>query len=202
MEYGFHLGGMSALYLRGYTHYVRLGGGFDLYLFGSDIPSWLGKLEMDARVLHRKSALFGEDTVGIENSRFWFTETPGAELEQSPWQWPMRASTAERAILEALDELPKSESFHMVDVAFESLTGLRPQLLTTLLTKCRSVKVKRLFFVYADRHLHTWRKYIDTSKIEMGRGDRALAPGGRLHPTYRITVPPDLMPMDTSDAAP
>ncbi|WP_281061966.1 hypothetical protein [Mesorhizobium sp. M7A.F.Ca.ET.027.02.1.1] len=31
---------------------------------------------------------------------------------------------------------------------------------------------------------------MDAWKIEMGHGDRALVPGGRLHPTYRAKLPP------------
>jgi hypothetical protein len=156
---------------------------------------------MDARVVRRTSSLFSTDPVGIESNEFSLSENSDTESVQSPWQWPLRTSSAERAILEALDELPKSESFHTIDVTFESLVSLRPKLLTTLLAKCRSVKVKRLFFVYADKHAHAWREHIDMSKIEMGRGDRALAPGGRLHPAYRITVPADLIPSETNHAA-
>src|SRR5690606_441471 len=95
------------------------------------------------------------------------------------------------------DEVPKGESFHNVDVAFESLANLRPRLMTTLLAQCRSVKAKRLFFVYADKHSHAWRRHIDMSGIDLGKGDRALTPGGRLHPVYRITIPTDLMPKET-----
>jgi len=63
------------------------------------------------------------------------------------------------------------------------------------------VKVKRLFFVYADKHAHAWRRHIDVSKIDMGRGDRALVSGARLHPLYRITIPADLLPQEAEDGA-
>jgi hypothetical protein len=86
-------------------------------------------------------------------------------------------------------------------MVFEGMVNLRPKMLTTLLTRCRSVKVKRLFFVYADKHAHAWLKHIDRSQIDMGRGDRALVPGGRLHPIYRITVPADLVPKENMDGA-
>ena len=62
-----------------------------------------------------------------------------------------------------------------------------------VLQACRSVKVRRLFFVYADRHEHGWRKHLDTSGIDFGSGPRALKEGGRLHPTYRIYVPEALV---------
>ena len=109
------------------------------------------------------------------------------------WRWPIKASSPERAILEALDELPRDASFENLDKVFEGLTTLRPGRLMALLTACRSVKVRRLFFVFADRHGHGWRKYLDSSKIDFGSGPRALAAGGRLHPVYRIYVPQDLV---------
>jgi len=65
---------------------------------------------------------------------------------------------------------------------------------------CKSVKVKRLFFVFADRHAHAWRKYIDREAINLGKGDRALVNGGKIHPLYRITIPADLLP--TPNGAP
>ena len=72
--------------------------------------------------------------------------------------------------------------------------SLRPRQLTVLLCACRSVKVRRLFFVFADRHQHGWRKHLNTSEVDFGSGPRALVSGGRFHPTYRISVPLSLMP--------
>ena len=85
-------------------------------------------------------------------------------------------------------------------MVFEGLVSLRPTQLDALLSTCRSVKVRRLFFVFADRHRHAWRKYLDTSKIDFGSGPRALVSGGKLHPTYRISVPADLIASPGTDA--
>jgi hypothetical protein len=197
MRHKFHVGAASALALRGQTHYLSLGGEFSLYLFGSDIPPWLSRLRTDARVITRNDVLFGDDAVGVEDSDFSLLNDPDAERAQSPWRWPIPMSSPERAILEMLDELPAGESFHTIDMAFESLANLRPKLLTTLLARCRSVKTKRLFFVYADKHDHAWRRHIDMSAIDLGKGDRSLMQGGRLHPVYRITIPDNLMPRET-----
>ena len=116
------------------------------------------------------------------------------------WRWPLQASSPERAILEALDELPNHGSFEALDKILEGLTTLRPKLLMTLLAACRSVKVRRLFFVFADRHQHGWRKHLDASKIDFGSGPRALVAGGWLHPTYRIYVPRGFAPEIDSGA--
>lgn len=67
----------------------------------------------------------------------------------SPWCWPLKVSSPERAILEALDELPAHATFDNLDMIFQGLTNLRSRRLMTLLRACRSIKVKRLFFVFA-----------------------------------------------------
>jgi hypothetical protein len=69
---------------------------------------------------------------------------------------------------------------------------LSPRRLEKLLADCRSIKVKRLFFFFADRHQHAWLKRIDRSQIDLGTGKRMLVKGGRLDPVYQITVPDDL----------
>ena len=76
---------------------------------------------------------------------------------------------------------------------------LRPELLMKLLQACRSVKVKRLFFVFADHHPHAWRQYLDTSHIGLGSGPRALIDGGKLHPVYRIAVAASHLPRYAGD---
>ena len=190
MKYDVHLGGESALDFEGYTHYLRFGGQPRVQFYG-DVPSWLGRMPMQTQVVVRQRTLFGEDPIGVHDAdRKARPSGPMVDV----WRWPLRASSPERAILEALDELPHSASFENLDKVFEGLTSLRPMQLMALLTACRSVKVRRLFFVYADKHQHHWRKYVDTSRIDLGSGPRALAVGGKLHPTYRIYVPEALVP--------
>jgi Transcriptional regulator, AbiEi antitoxin N-terminal domain/Transcriptional regulator, AbiEi antitoxin, Type IV TA system len=82
-----------------------------------------------------------------------------------PSEWPLTVSTPERALLE---------------------------LLQTLLADCKSVKVKRLFFWFAERHKPPWLKQIDRASIDLGTGKRMLVKGGKLDPKYLITVPDDL----------
>ena len=104
----------------------------------------------------------------------------------------MILSTPERALLELLDELPARESFHQVDMLMEGLVNLRPGRMERLLTECQSVKAKRLFFFFADRHPHAWRKHLDATAFDLGKGKRMLVRGGRLDNRYQITVPEDL----------
>jgi hypothetical protein len=106
--------------------------------------------------------------------------------------WPLTMSASERAVLELLDEVPERETFHQADVLIEGLTTLRPRRLRVLLVDCRSVKVKRLFFWFAERHNHPWLKQVDRKGIDLGAGKRVLARGGKLDPRYHITVPENL----------
>ncbi len=192
MNYSVHLGGENALDLAGHRHYLRLGGWHRIHLCG-EVPSWLRRLPLAEKIVTRPNKLFGDDSTGIEDSRLGM----GALFEL--WGWRVRLSSPERAILEMLNEVPQRTSFDHLDKIFDGLVLLRPKVLSKLLYSCQSVKVRRLFFVFADRHQHPWRKHLDTSKIDFGSGPRALVKGGRFHPTYGITIPQELMPFERSD---
>ena len=74
----------------------------------------------------------------------------------------------------------------------QAMTTLRPQRVGLLLRHCRSIKAKRLFLALAERHRHAWLSHVSLEGVDLGRGKRALVPGGRLHPSYQITLPGDL----------
>lgn len=186
MRYPVHVGGMTALALQGYSHYLPLGDKAPVWLYGASLPNWLKKLPLDASLEIRNRHLFKDPDLGqAESPREQRSDYRGS----LPWGWALRMSAPERAVLEALDELPDHESFHNLDMAFEGLTTLRPKLLASLLNDCRKIKVRRLFFVFADRHGHAWRKRLQPEDFDLGRGDRALVKGGKLHLRYRIVVP-------------
>ena len=105
------------------------------------------------------------------------------------WKWPLVMSMPERAYLELLDELPKKETFHMADVIMEGLVNLSPRRLQSLLENCNNIKVKRLFFFFAERHQHKWFAHIKSKNIDLGKGKRMLVKGGKLDTKYQITVP-------------
>lgn len=71
----------------------------------------------------------------------------------------------------------------------QGLSSLSPRRLQKLLGDCRSVKVKRLFFYFADRHQHAWLKKLNKDAIDLGEGKRMLVKGGKLDKNYLITVP-------------
>lgn len=186
MQYPAHAGGTTALSLMGHVHYLPLGSERAVWFYGDDCPSWLSRLKVDATLTIRNTSLFNDPDLGL-------TESRSASASPLPWGWAMRISSAERAILEALDELPDHESFHNLDMVFEGLTTLSPRRLALLLSSCRKIKVRRLFFVFADRHNHAWLNHLKAEQFDLGSGDRALVKGGRIHPKYRIMVPPEFV---------
>ena len=205
------VGGRTALRLQGFGHYVSVDGPSEIHLYGEEPPpTWLFKLPLDHRfVFHNARTLFRDEpitrsiaslTVDFRNGGFAATNHDGLrQLPWGQWQWPLTLSTPERAMLEALDELPTRESFHQIDVLFEGAAQLSPRRLRTLLDECRSIKVKRLFFWFADRHGHAWRKRLDESTVDLGSGKRVLVRGGKLDSTYQITVPKESSEEASSD---
>lgn len=200
-EKPFHVGGPTALDLLGFSHFLDLGRKSRVWLYDArhTAPSWLMKLSLDVELMVKARLLFLSDDLGLEWRRLDLgTGRVGGPVEQpervEPWDQFLRMSGAERAVLEMLDEVGTTVGFHSADRLFEGLANLRPTLLTELLKECKSVKAKRLFFFFADRHDHAWAGRLDSDQFDLGRGKRQIVKGGRLHPKYEITVPADLMP--------
>ena len=189
---------MTALALHGHSHYLPLGGKASVWVYGMDIPNWLRKLPLNADLETRNVSLFAGPDFGLSIQNL---EPSVSESAALPWDWKLVMSSPERAILEALDELPDQASFHNVDMVFEGLTTLRPKVLSALLHSCRKIKTTRLFFVFADRHDHPWRKRLDPNDFKLGTGDRAMVKGGKIHPRYRIMVPEEFTETETDNDA-
>ncbi len=202
LDLPFTVGGRTALELQGFAHYLTTSTR-EVHLYGTTKPpGWTSKLQLDARLkFHNAGKLFENAAVAAEHSIGTGTG-PGASADTLPgglirqswghWEWPLVLSSPERAILELLDELPQSETFHQADVLMEGLRNLSPRRLQTLLSDCRSIKVKRLFLWFADRQHQPWLKTIDLKNIDLGKGKRMLVRGGKLDPKYKITVPENL----------
>lgn len=195
----FYVGGESALDLLGRSHYLRLGGHPTIYIYDPDrtAPTWLMKLPLDAALVVRTRPLFADTLLGLEWRRIELgTGRLGASVpepvREEPWDHFLRVAGEERATIEMLDEVPATLGFEHADEIFQGLSNLRPRLVTQLLETCRSVRAKRLFLFYADRHAHAWVKHVDRGHIDLGKGKRQLAPGGRLDARYQITIPASL----------
>ncbi len=198
------VGGRTALQVQGFSHYlaqeVR-----EVHLYGSvPLPTWVEKLPLQVAFRrHNSERLFASEPATRDRTSTAFDLKSGRsssddsihgvrDITWGSWEWPLTLSTPERAYLELLDELPGRETFHQADVLMEGLANLSPRRLAKLLADCRSVKVKRLFFFFADRHPHAWRRQLDPKDFDLGSGKRVLAKSGRLDGRYQITVPEDL----------
>jgi hypothetical protein len=71
----------------------------------------------------------------------------------------------------------------------QGLTTLSPRNLQKALESCKNVKVKRLFFWFADRQNYVWLDKINRENITLGSGNRMIIQGGKLDNKYKITVP-------------
>ncbi len=179
MQYDSTVGGRTALEEQNFAHYVAFRERGKVHLYGDGHPTWLKRLPGDNVYELHRTKLFEPATEELTS-----VQAPGGLL---------RCSAPERAIFELLDELPRPESFHLADTFFEALVSLRPSVLTRLLDRCTSVKVKRLFFVFADRHQHAWRQHLSAADFDLGSGARSLVKGGAFSAKYEITVPKELL---------
>ncbi len=191
LGYPHAVGGRTALELQGFAHYLSSGRSREVHLYGTGKPpGWVSKLRLDTRlVFHNAEKLFMKTGGGDAHD---LQQSSTIRQPWGQWEWPLTMSAPERAILELLDEVPQRETFYQADVLMEGLRNLSPRKLQTLLAACRSVKVKRLFLWFAERHQHAWLKKLDRSRIDLGRGKRMLMRGGKLDPKFNITVPESL----------
>ncbi len=176
-----HVGGLSALELRGYAHFLKPRGPGAIHLYCEKrLPGWVTKLQVREKFVEHRDYLFAND--GDLVAEPW-----------GPWDWELLYSTPEQAILEFLDEVPKRQSVEHADALVAGLSDLSSRRVLKLLSVCRSVKVKRLFLALASRHGHTWAKAVieaaDRGEVDWGKGKRSLVRGGKLHPKYLITLP-------------
>ena len=190
-----HLGGRFALARQGHEHYLRLGEPATLTLYGpAKLPAWSRKLPLRERVQACGKGPF--DLAPIVFSPELLDATLSAQgLEQvahATGAVGVVYSTPERAILELCDGTPDSALVHEVNAIMQGLATLRPQLVSTLLQHCSSIKAKRLFLALADQNHHAWMAHVDLQGVDLGHGKRVLVKGGKLNTKYQITLPADL----------
>ncbi len=190
-----HVGGRFALALQGHEHYLRLGDAGTITLYGPvRLPGWVGKLSMAQRFEYQGKGPFDPPAVPFtdEVSEQALSEQGLAWHRAGPSTDALVCATPERAMLELCDDALEASGVYEADALMQAMTTLRPQRVGLMLRHCRSIKAKRLFLALADRHRHAWLSHVPLDGVDLGRGKRALVPGGRLHPTYQITLPGDL----------
>ncbi|GJM04774.1 MAG: hypothetical protein DHS20C09_07650 [marine bacterium B5-7] len=194
LNYPVSIGGRTALEQQGYAHYLSQNLN-TIHLYSDvKLPSWIHKLGLkQSFVVHNRLRILPTAKVNVDllalTQMYAEKESALKLIPWGQWQWPMVVSTPERAFLELLDELPQKETFHLADVTMEGLSTISPRRMQSLLETTKSIKVKRLFFFFADRHHHRWLNQIDKKRIKLGKGKRMLVKGGKYLPEYQITVP-------------
>ena len=171
-----HPGAMTAFELRGYAHYLALGGR-EVVLFGkagTKLPSWFAKRQWSQPVMLVTSNAFSGNDEGVSRVKLGGVE--------------FAVATLERAAFEMMYLVPKRQFYEEAVQVMESLTSLRPQIVQRLLENCTSVKTKRLFMHAAERMDHPWIGSLDLSNVDFGSGKRTIHPGGRLDKKYNLIV--------------
>jgi hypothetical protein len=172
-----HVSAKTALELHGHTHFVS-GGRKNVFIFGAShtlLPTWFKKKDWGVNLRYATPKLFSDPHQGIS--------------EKNYDSFSIRISSRERAILELLYLVPAQQQYEESKLLFEGLRTLRPNLVQSLLEACKSIKVKRLFLHLAEATNQPWLDELMPAKIDLGKGKRVIAEGGRFDSKYQISVP-------------
>ncbi len=168
-----HAGGRTALELKGFGHFARVSA---KYIFGDRGENYNVMLKKVKDLTLKKTKVFPYD----EERYFTKYKVDGFEIS---------ISSPELAAMEMIYLIPLEQSFNEATLIMENLTTLRPKMVQTLLEKCESYKVKRIFMWMAERNDHTWVKDLDLKKIDFGKGKLSVVKSGMFNKKYNITVP-------------
>jgi hypothetical protein len=179
------VGGLTALEIQGLSHYLSLSENKIVYLFGNDlIPEWVTNLELNVKfVRHTSNSLFPKQNK--EQGFHPFTLKRDWDNDNRK----LVISSPERAYLEILLEVPQKTTFEHADQLMQGLTTLSPRNLQKVMENCKNIKVKRLFFWFAERQNYVWLDKLNRENILLGSGNRMIIKGGKLNTKYKITVP-------------
>lgn len=174
-----HPGGRTSIALQGRTHYLEFLENKTLMGFpGEKLPSWWKAQTQWAKSSTYNTSSFLPNDIGM------------IDLELKTYS--IKVSGLARAILECIYLAPKTYEILECYTLMQGLNNLRPNTVQELLEHCGSIKVKRLFLYLANKAGHSWLEYIDLSKIDLGKGKRALVKNGIYIKEYMITVPIEL----------
>jgi len=173
-----HVGGRSALQFHGSAHFLPLGQGQPVFLFGCHrfLPSWF------------KQYAWGMPVQYFYTNSFPYDQCVDLTIKERG-SFSIKISARELAIFEVLYLIGKKETYEHAFYLMEGLTTLRPKMVQELLEKTTSVKVKRLFMHLAEQCNHSWVPYVNLKKVDFGQGKRVITGGGVFDNKYQISVP-------------
>ena len=175
-----HIGGPTAIALKGASHYLR-SNKESVFLFSSpdvSLPKWFYKYPWKQPIEHIKTS---------------FLPSELATSSHNHQNTKVILSSLERAILECLYISPKK--FDMLECyqVLEGLRLLRPNTLQKVLLSCHSIRVKRLFLYMTEKaQLPVFGK-LKLNSIPLGKGDRSIVKNGVYNSKYKISIPEELM---------
>ncbi|MFC1643657.1 type IV toxin-antitoxin system AbiEi family antitoxin [Chlamydiota bacterium] len=173
-----YVGGRTALQLKGFAHYGRLGKE-KCFLFGekgTQLPKWFTEYDWGVDIQFKATNLLP----------FNFRESFMAYNHKD---FEIVFSAPERSVMEMLYYIPNKQGFDEARHIMESLMSLRPKLIQKLLEECRQIKVKRIFLYMADKLEMPWFDKIEMDQIDLGKGKLMVVENGVLDNKYLITVP-------------
>jgi hypothetical protein len=171
-----HIGGKTALEMQGYGHFVKFKES-NVYLYavgGTRLPKWFTSYDWGVNIV-------------ISNTNFLITQE-GLRPEKYK-NFELVISSPERALLELLYQVPRTQSLDECYLIIQGLMGMRPSILQILLENCTNVKVKRLALFFGEYLNHPWIKQLDITRIDLGKGARQIVKGGYYEKKYKITIP-------------
>lgn len=177
-----HVGGLAALGMAGFGHFVALGEKSDVTLFydaqqAQKVPSWFTRLFVsDATVSLTRTNLFSQNgALGL--------------VQEDMGNYSLTISSPERAILECLYAVPTGMTLDHAATLLESMRTLRPEMLQQLLECCNSIKVKRLFLYLAETLAMPWFARLNVARVDLGAGKRKIGKGGHYNAKYQLSLP-------------
>ena len=172
-----HVGGLSAIEMRGHSHFIRNQTVIRLYGDLFRLPSWCYRLS------------FNDTKLEYTKASPWESRFSEAITNYAIDSFEIQVSSLERAIMEFLNEIPQHHTYEEAACLMEGLTSLRPDIVQSLLEKCTSIKVKRLFLHLATACQHAWLSKLNRSNINLGTGIRQIEKNGYLDNQHFICVP-------------
>ena len=174
-----HVGGPTAIFLRGASHYLRSKDSVFLFsALGVSLPKWFYRYPWKQSIEHIKTSFL----------------PPKLATSADDYQnTKINLSSMERAIMECLYISPKKFEILECYQILEGLRLLRPNVSQEVLENCRSIKVKRLFLYMAEKAQLPVLKKLKLDSIPLGSGDRSIVKNGVYNSKYKISIPRELI---------
>ena len=173
-----HVGGKSALNLRGMAHYLNMGTPkIDLFTnHYLPLPQWFQSNNWNADIRYLRTSFLPD--IAIEKF--------------DVGNFTIKVSSPERAAFELMYCLEKIYSFAECKLIFENLGFLRSDAVQELLENCTSIKTNRLVLYFANSLKMGWYEKIHLDKINLGKGYRKFTTGGIYDSAFKIMIPREL----------